>query len=195
MKRKGNNKFFIMIAVLFAVNIVLIGLSFVLYNSNLQQAKLEVPEKKFTDFSQASTDPISILSLEGFVKAEIDLRPNLLILKNGCKGIPMMPTEQQIRSIASALSNQSDVRPSTHDLMKEIFETYGIEVLQTKIVAAEEDEQIYYARVVVKKDDKVLNLDTKPSDAIAIGLRAGIPIYIKKDVLDKKGQDICSSIG
>ena len=196
MKREGNNAFFVFIAVLFIANIILLSLSFFVSNSSLQNKQKAIPSENTALQAplKAPQDGVSVLSLEGFVKAEIDVKPALLIVKNGCKGIPMTPTEQQIRSIASALNNQSDVRPSAHDLMKEIFETYGIQVIQTKIVAAEESEEIYYARIAVKKDDKILTLDTKPSDAIAVALRAGIPIYIKQDILDKKGQDVCSKI-
>ncbi len=195
MKKKSNKVFFVLIAALFIINIALLSMSFTISNSYSQSQKKapEEPSKKSAGIPEkVKTDPVSALSLEGFVKAEVDLKPDLLIIKNGCKGIPMTPTEQQMRSIASALSNQSDMRPSTHDLMKEITETYGIQVVQSKIVSAEEDEEIYYARIVVKKDDKMLNLDAKPSDAIATGLRAGIPIYIKEDILNKRGQDVCS---
>lgn len=192
MKKTGR-AFFIVIAALFAANLALMSFSLYIFNQPQQKnpdAERGVPGS----LSRPSGDPLSVLSLEGFVKAEIDLRPNGVVVKDGCRGVLMMPTEQQLRSIASAITNESDVRPSTHDLMKEVLETYGIQVVQSKIVDAEEDEEIYYARLIVKKGDKLLNLDSKPSDAIAVGLRAGVPLYIKKSILEKKGQDVCSGI-
>ncbi len=194
MAKKGRTgkKFMLIIATLFIANIALIGISLQINQQIIQNTPQPKVENKVQPGIK-ETGNLSILSLDGFVPVEIDLRPNVLIVKYACKGIPMTPTEQQMRSIASVLGNQTDFRPSTHDLMMEIFDTYGIEILQSKIVEAEEDDEVYYARLVVRKDDKILNLDTKPSDTMAIALRANIPIYIKQDILDKRGKDVCST--
>lgn len=193
-KRGGHRILFTTVVALVLINTLLVVFSLSFWNSaQIQQndatktAAVELPKPTAT-----TTAALSILSLEGYVKAEIELRQSALIVKNGCKGILMTPTEQQLRSIASGLTNQSDVRPSTHDLMKEVFETFGIQVLQSKIVDVDDTENIYYARLVVKQGDKILNLDAKPSDAMAVALRANIPVYIRKDIIDKNGQDICT---
>src|SRR3989338_4854243 len=153
-KRQPNKTFLVIIAALFISNMVMLVLSFAI-STKVQQETIVGNQPEVQKALQA-TNSISILSLEGFVKAEIDLRQNLLLVKNGCKGIPMTPSEQQIRSISSVLNNQTDFRPSTHDLMSEVFNTYGIEVLQTKIVDVDEGEDIYYARLIVKQGDKIL---------------------------------------
>ncbi len=190
--RKAKTKYlYIIIGLLFIVN------ALIFLDISLRYAQTAQPNKAGFVSNPAvtgSADSLSILSLDGFVRAEIEIKPDLLLVKNGCKGIPMTPTEQQIRSIASAINNQSDFRPSTHDLMKEVIDSYGIQVVQSKIVEADESEEVYYARIVVRQGDKVLNLDSKPSDAIAMALRFNIPVYIKQDILNRKGQDVCTKI-
>src|SRR3989338_9207550 len=141
------------VSILFISNVAIFLFGFSVLSNTPQKIKSQPETLRAPTFQTSqATENISVLSLEGFVKADIDLRPTALIVKNGCKGIPMTPTEQQIRSIASILNNQTDFRPSTHDLMEEIFDTYGIQVLQSKIIGVEEEDEIYYARIVVKKD-------------------------------------------
>ena len=191
-KDKVSRKIIAIIAVLFIVNMGILMAS-VYVTQNWPSSKNKALEMPFSGPIKPLSDQsnVSSLSLDGFVQAQIEFTGNLLVVKNGCKGIPMTPTEQQIRSISSALNNQTDFRPSTHDLMKDIFDTYGIEVIQSKIISAEENDEVYYARLVVKKDDKILNLDTNPSDTMAMALRAGVPIYINKELLEKRGANLC----
>ncbi|GEM_PF-699323 len=129
------------------------------------------------------------LSLDGFVKANIDVVGTSVVVSSGCKGLIMTPTEQQIYSILIGLGNVTDFRPQTHDLIKEIFDNYKIELLQAKI--EREDDEIYYARLIVRQGDRILSLDARPTDTIATALREKKDVYIKQEVLDRKGKDIC----
>ncbi|HLD57346.1 MAG TPA: bifunctional nuclease domain-containing protein [archaeon] len=133
---------------------------------------------------------LQALSLDGFVKANIDVVETSLVVSSGCKGVIMTPTEQQIYSILIGLGNVTDFRPQTHDLIAELFENYNIELLQSKI--EKEEDEIYYARLIVRQGDKILSLDSRPTDAIATALREGKDIYIKQEILDRKGKDICA---
>ncbi len=191
MGRKSKSKMLVLIILaLVLINLTLmIGSYFVSKGSqDIKQAALA---QKSTIDQPGNLS--SILSLDGYLPVEIDLQTNLLLVKSGCKGIPMTPTEQQIRSIASAINNQTDFRPSAHDLMFQAFQNFDIEVLQAKIIEAEPSEEIYYARLTIKQGNKILNLDSKPSDAIAMALRAKIPIFIKSDIINTRGTNVCPS--
>ncbi len=128
-------------------------------------------------------------STNGYVKATISVDDMHIYLTNGCYRLTMTTTEHQTFSIISGLRNSNNARPTTHDIMKDIFDDFGIEVVMAKIVDMRDDT--YYARLILKQKNKFLNLDTRPSDTIGIAVRYKIPVYIKKDILINNGENIC----
>lgn len=138
-----------------------------------------------------SLEGVKAFSLDGFVKAEVRVVGSTLLVGSGCKAVIMTPTDQQIYSILIGLGNVTDTRPQTHDLIREVFTNYGIELLQAKIEREEDD--IYYARLIIRRGDKILSLDSRPTDVIATALREGKDVFISQEVLDRKGKDICQA--
>lgn len=86
-------------------------------------------------------------------------------------------------SIASAIKQVSMARPLTHDLMHDVFIELGIKV--ERIVITELKDSTYFAELVLAHGDKAIILDSRPSDAIALALRATAPIYVMQQVLDQ----------
>jgi bifunctional DNase/RNase len=86
-------------------------------------------------------------------------------------------------SIASAIKQLNMARPLTHDLMYDIFLELGIRV--QRIVITELKDATYYAELILSYGDKALILDSRPSDAIAIALRASAPIFVTQQVLEQ----------
>lgn len=84
-------------------------------------------------------------------------------------------------------------RPSTHDLIKNIFTALDVKVI--KIEVTELKDNTYYALLFLKVADKDITIDSRPSDSIAIALRMGAPIYVHKTVLDKSIESIISATG
>jgi uncharacterized protein len=76
-------------------------------------------------------------------------------------------------------------RPLTHDLLKSAIAAMGAEV--EYIVVADLRNDIFYARIVMQQNGKRLELDSRPSDAIALAVRVHVPIYVEEAVLDKAG--------
>jgi bifunctional DNase/RNase len=95
----------------------------------------------------------------------------------------------QARSILNGKLGKRDIRPNSHDIVKDIFDELGIQVLSVRIT--ELRNNIYFAQIDIKQKKKVISLDIRPSDGIAIALRTNAPIYIKKDLLKEKGEKIC----
>jgi len=88
-------------------------------------------------------------------------------------------------SINSALAGETPPRPLTHDLYLLTLEAFGARVSRAVIVAIDRD--IYYARLILEAeneimDRKIVELDARPSDCIAIAVRAGAPIFVVKDL-------------
>lgn len=128
-------------------------------------------------------------STEGFVEVKSSIQDNFLSYSAGCQALSFGVTQDQAFSIFRGVQNIIDVRPLTHDIIKDILENFGIEVLQVKI--DEYNDGIYYSKLLLKQNDKVLDIDLRPSDATAIAVRYGLPIYIKKDILDAYGTNTC----
>ncbi len=78
-------------------------------------------------------------------------------------------------------------RPMTHDLLKQMMDHLGIQI--QKVVINEIKSNTYYATIHMLNKDKLHTVDARPSDAIAVALRAGVPIYATKDVLKEKSSE------
>jgi bifunctional DNase/RNase len=76
-------------------------------------------------------------------------------------------------------------RPMTHDLIKSIIEQLGGRVVHILINDMRRD--VFYARLVIERDGEQMEIDSRPSDALAIAVRAKAPIFVNEAVLDKHG--------
>jgi bifunctional DNase/RNase len=94
-------------------------------------------------------------------------------------------------AIQLGLESVSSPRPRTHDLLASIVRTLGSEVV--KVVVADLRDQTFYAVIHVKRGGEELEIDARPSDAIALALRTGSPVFVARAVLEKAqvggGQD------
>ncbi|MBI4018873.1 MAG: bifunctional nuclease family protein [Candidatus Aenigmarchaeota archaeon] len=137
------------------------------------------------------TAPASLpeISVEGFVPVKIEINGSDMILSGECRSILMAVSEHQALSIASALNNEYYIRPLTHDLMRDIFENYKIELNSARIDSF--TDGVYTAKIYVTKDSKILEMDARPTDAAGIALRMGVPLYFNEDLLKINGEKIC----
>src|SRR5690606_20393316 len=71
-------------------------------------------------------------------------------------------------------------RPMTHDLLKNILDELDVQV--ERIVISDLREEVYYARVLLKTEKGTFEIDARPSDAIALAVRADAPIYVSEEV-------------
>jgi bifunctional DNase/RNase len=86
-------------------------------------------------------------------------------------------------SIASAIKQVTMARPLTHDLFFDLLHEVGVTV--QRVVITELKESTYFAELVLGQGDRVIVLDSRPSDAIAMALRASAPIYVAQSVLNQ----------
>ena len=88
-------------------------------------------------------------------------------------------------SINSSLSGQTPPRPLTHDLFLLALETFGATVSRVIIVRVE--NEVYYARLILEAENeimerKIVELDARPSDCLALSVRCGAPIYVVREL-------------
>jgi bifunctional DNase/RNase len=105
----------------------------------------------------------------------------------GSRRLPIWIGFSEARSIASVLENQSHPRPNTHDLAKRLID--HLEGTVERIVVTRLSEDIYYALIVVKADGRIVEVDSRPSDAIAIGLRYQAPLFVREAVFERTVED------
>jgi uncharacterized protein len=91
----------------------------------------------------------------------------------------------EAESITVALQEVEMSRPLTHDLLKNVFGLFEAKILRIEIIALKDD--IFYGNIVAKADGKILDIDSRPSDAIALAVRAHVPILVSQDVMDAAG--------
>jgi hypothetical protein len=88
-------------------------------------------------------------------------------------------------AIALRLQDVGVPRPQTHDLMLTLVEELGGVVKQVSVTDLREDT--FFATIHVDMDGRELEVDSRPSDAIALAVRAGVPIFVSDEVLDRAG--------
>jgi len=110
--------------------------------------------------------------------------PTPMVLLENMEGnlLPMFIGHLEALSIGNVLKNISPPRPMAHDLMINIFDRLGIKI--ECVMIDDKVEKIYYARLLIRKDSNIMQFDARPSDCIALALRAGAPIRIRKKVLE-----------
>jgi len=130
------------------------------------------------------------VDLDEFVEADVlRIEGNTIILGEGCRVIVADTSPERADSIRLGLEDRIDERPNTHDTFVQAMKSYGISVDSMSLTYF--DGRIYYADLVLRSDEKVLKLDAKPSDAIAIAIRADAPLFVNRTLLGEIGRDIC----
>lgn len=110
--------------------------------------------------------------------------PTPVVLLENLKGemLPIYIGHLEALSIGNVLKNISPPRPMAHDLMVNIFDRLGIKI--EGVMIDDKVDRVYYARLLIRKDNNIMQFDARPSDCIAIALRVGAPIRIRKKVLE-----------
>lgn len=125
------------------------------------------------------------------VKVSPYLREDRPLLWLGEKGqerprlLPIAIGEFEAAAIQMPLEGEDPVRPISYDLLCSMLERLGLHVRQVVIHSVR--KSVYYARVVVEGDQRLRDLDSRPSDAVALALRTGAPIYVARELLDQVG--------
>jgi bifunctional DNase/RNase len=125
-------------------------------------------------------------------KLGIDLLTHdpVVILKDmdGTHYLPILIGPFEATAIALALEGAAVPRPLTHDLMRSVIETLGGELEQ--VVIHDIRESTFFAKLVVRTDGRIEEIDARPSDGIALALRMHAPIYVTdRIVLEEAAQE------
>ena len=105
--------------------------------------------------------------------------------RDGNRRLPIIIGMFEAQSIAIQIEKINPNRPLTHDLFKTFAEQMDVTI--TEILISDLREGVFYSKIMCTNGMKEFELDSRPSDAIAIGLRFGVPIYTVESVLSEAG--------
>jgi bifunctional DNase/RNase len=95
--------------------------------------------------------------------------------------LPVVIGPGEANAIAVVLEGLTAPRPLTHDLLLNTIRELGASVERVAITELKDD--VFYARISLKRNGQVLELDARPSDSIALALRAGVPIFVSEQIV------------
>ena len=104
---------------------------------------------------------------------------------NGLRRLPIVIGGFEAQAIAVALEHMSPSRPLTHDLMKNFMMAFNVDLHE--IVINDLQEGIFYSKLVCSSDNDTVEIDSRTSDALALAVRFGCPIYTYDNILDQAG--------
>ncbi len=104
---------------------------------------------------------------------------------NAERFIPIWVGPYEAEAITVALQEIEMVRPLTHDLLKNVFGMFNARIKRVEIVALR--EEIFFGNIVAEINGREINIDSRPSDAIALAVRTHARIYVHKSVMDEAG--------
>ena len=121
------------------------------------------------------------------IRLELPANQPVLVLRDldGSRYLPLLIGNPQATAISLALEGVNPPRPLTHDLLVDVIEHLDDQVLSTAIT--ELIDGTYFAQIEFANHDAV---SARPSDAVAVAIRCGVPIYVSQDVLDEAGMDV-----
>ena len=105
----------------------------------------------------------------------------ILVEENGNRRVPIIIGGFEAQAIVIKLENLEPPRPLTHDLFKSFSDEFKISIIEVMIYKLEEG--VFYSRLLCNNGEKEISIDSRTSDAVALALRFGCPIYITEEIL------------
>jgi bifunctional DNase/RNase len=117
----------------------------------------------------------------------------LLKTADGNKFLPIWIGHPEAAAILMKLQSQAPPRPMTHDLLSDMLEQLGAQII--RITVTELRENTFYAQITLQQDGGEIEIDSRPSDAIALAIRAEAPIFaadrvIEESAIEFEGEEI-----
>ncbi|WP_322805524.1 bifunctional nuclease family protein [Thermanaerothrix sp.] len=118
------------------------------------------------------------------VRVSLTNQQRIVVLReiNAERYLPIWIGPYEAEAITIALQEIEVARPQTHDLLKNVLNSLNARLLRVEVVALRDD--VFYGNLVVEHNGEVLNIDSRPSDALALAVRAHVPILVAREVMD-----------
>lgn len=105
--------------------------------------------------------------------------------ENGNRRLPIIIGMFEAQAIAIEIEKIVPNRPMTHDLFRSFAFNFDFQI--EEVIISDLKEGVFFAKLICTNDEKTVEIDARPSDAIAIGLRFGVSIYTTEEILSEAG--------
>src|SRR5688572_22547501 len=141
-------------------------------------AKIETSESPMAEMIEVVIDSIRV---------HLMAPQRVVVLKqvNAERYLTIWVGPYEAEAITVALQEVEMIRPLTHDLIKNTFNAFNARIIRVEIVKLQDD--IFYGNIVAESNGKEIHIDSRPSDAIAIAVRAHVPILVHQSVMESAG--------
>lgn len=114
-------------------------------------------------------------------------RSRILLLRelSGDRHLPIWIGEFEAHAIVLEMQGETPQRPMPYDLMINLVQDLDARIL--RVVVNDLSHDVYYARIVIERAGEIIELDSRPSDAVAIAVRAACPIFVDDTVMERAG--------
>jgi bifunctional DNase/RNase len=123
------------------------------------------------------------VTIDGIFLTQTHASGILLKDKEGGRTLPIIIGEYEAQSIALGLENKKPPRPITHDLILNLLDAANLSL--EKVVISELRDNTYYALLHMESAYGKMEVDSRPSDAIAIAVRLDVPIFVEEEVMEQ----------
>ncbi len=104
---------------------------------------------------------------------------------NAERYLPIWIGVYEAEAITIALQEVEVARPLTHDLLKNVFTAFNARIVRVEVSAMRDDT--FYGNIVAEVNGRTMNVDARPSDALNLAVRAHVPIFVARQVMDSVG--------
>jgi hypothetical protein len=121
------------------------------------------------------------------VRVSLTNQQRIVVLRevNAERYLPIWIGPYEAEAITIALQEIEVARPQTHDLVKNILSTMNARLVRVEVVALKDD--VFFGNLVIEANGQTIDVDSRPSDALALAVRYNVPILVAKDVMDTAG--------
>ncbi|MDD5368119.1 MAG: bifunctional nuclease family protein [Anaerolineaceae bacterium] len=121
------------------------------------------------------------------VRVSLTNQQRIVVLReaNTERYLPIWIGPYEAESITIALQEVEVARPQTHDLLKNVFTALNAHLLRVEIIALK--DEVFYGNIVAEVDGRQFEVDSRPSDALALAVRAHVPVLVSHEIMDSAG--------
>lgn len=121
------------------------------------------------------------MKIRGLMLDPVTNTPIVILKDSGDTVLPIWVGVYEANAIALEIEKVSTPRPMTHDLIKNVLA--GLDAHVHKVVVTELKDDTFYAVIWMEREGRIISVDSRPSDALALALRVDCPIYVEDEVL------------